>query len=122
MSGRAPKKKRQRGKRRNQHSDHAEAWKLAEAQYERQSAAAFAELGGDPLLDINQVARVMGLRPQTLHNWRHRRRGPRGFKLAAGQFGPVRYRLSDVQAWLADPVAAEREAWGDATSDAAAEA
>lgn len=51
----------------------------------------------DTLLTAVEVADVLGVSTQTLAYWRSRREGPRSFKM-----GPrsVRYRRSDLDAWL----------------------
>lgn len=46
----------------------------------------------------DSVARYIKRPEKTLTNWRHLGRGPRYLKLEGGQ---VRYRRSDVDAWLA---------------------
>jgi predicted DNA-binding transcriptional regulator AlpA len=44
-----------------------------------------------------QVARLIGFSTKTLRNWRYLGRGPRFVRLSRTQ---VRYRLSDVVAWM----------------------
>lgn len=54
----------------------------------------------DPLLDDKQVSELTGISVGTLRWWRHDgTHGPRWFKL-----GPraVRYRTSDVEAWISE--------------------
>jgi len=53
---------------------------------------------GDKLLSTRQLADELGLSMVCLQQWRHRGKGPKFL-----QFGPgsVKYRLSDVEAWLA---------------------
>jgi predicted DNA-binding transcriptional regulator AlpA len=55
-----------------------------------------------------EAAALLRIRPHTLANWTTRGRGPARVKLGAGPRAAVRYRLSDVEAWLADPAAAWR--------------
>lgn len=51
----------------------------------------------DPILTTAQVAEWVGIPVTTLRYWRWDHRGPKWFKLGAKT---VRYRESDVQAWL----------------------
>lgn len=61
----------------------------------------------EPLLTVEDVAEWLGKPVGTLYQWRATNRGPRGIKVG----GHVRYRRSDVEAWLEDHTAAEeREA------------
>jgi hypothetical protein len=57
---------------------------------------AITELGGK-LLDQTQAAELLCVEPRTLEGWRARRIGPR---FIAYSRRCVRYRLSDLQAWL----------------------
>ena len=50
----------------------------------------------DAMLTTPQAADVLGLRPQTLHDWRSRGRGPAYLRLGGRA---VRYRYSDLVAW-----------------------
>ncbi|MBX7159337.1 MAG: helix-turn-helix domain-containing protein [Acidimicrobiia bacterium] len=52
----------------------------------------------EPLLSVQDVADWLGKPVGTLYQWRHTNRGPRGIKVG----GHVRYRRSDVEAWLED--------------------
>jgi predicted DNA-binding transcriptional regulator AlpA len=56
--------------------------------------AAFAQQSA--LLDTNAVAAMLGLRPNTLVQWRMGGSGPRFVKLGRR----VRYRPADVSDWL----------------------
>jgi excisionase family DNA binding protein len=49
------------------------------------------------LLTLKEVADFVGVAPATLYQWRHRGEGPTGYKFGSGR---VRYRMSEVQAWL----------------------
>lgn len=54
------------------------------------------------LLTPAQLAEHLGVSVATIYQWRYRSEGPPGFKVG----GRVRYRRSDVDAWLdehADP-------------------
>jgi excisionase family DNA binding protein len=49
-----------------------------------------------PLASLDEVAGYLGKPKQTLRAWRHRGIGPKSFKVGT----TVRYRWSDVDAWL----------------------
>ena len=52
----------------------------------------------DRLLDVNEAAAMLGLRPATLYQWAYRRRVP-VVKLS-GKRGPLRFRLSDLARFI----------------------
>lgn len=52
------------------------------------------------LLNEAATARMLGLQPPTLRGWRFRQQGPTYCKIG----GAVRYRLEDVQAFIAQAV------------------
>jgi excisionase family DNA binding protein len=52
--------------------------------------------GSEGLLSPQQVAEFLGVSVTTIYQWRYRSEGPAGFKLG----GRVRYRRSDLEAWL----------------------
>ena len=54
----------------------------------------------DELLTNEQTASLLGLKPNCLDIWRFRGQGPRFIKLGTKKQSPVRYRRSDVEAWL----------------------
>ncbi len=54
----------------------------------------------DQLLTVKELARYLDVPVATLYAWRHRQQGPPGFK--AGRH--LRYRLSDVDRWIAERV------------------
>jgi excisionase family DNA binding protein len=56
-----------------------------------------------PLWTPKTLAAYLGLRVQTLYDWRHAGQGPAGFRLGKH----LRYHDEDVQAWLAEQRAAE---------------
>jgi predicted DNA-binding transcriptional regulator AlpA len=58
--------------------------------------AAHAVLVAAPLMDSEQLAPVLGTTPGQLAQWRFRGDGPPFIKLGRS----VRYRWSDVEAWL----------------------
>jgi predicted DNA-binding transcriptional regulator AlpA len=47
-----------------------------------------------------EVAEMLGIRPNTLENWRGKGKGPLFSKLGEEKQAPIRYRESDVNAWL----------------------
>ena len=51
----------------------------------------------EALLDTSAAAAFLGLRKATLETWRWRGQGPKFLKVG----GRVRYRLADVDEWLA---------------------
>jgi excisionase family DNA binding protein len=50
----------------------------------------------DQLWTIEDAARYLRVPPGTLYQWRHRRTGPRAFKVGRH----LRYDPADVRAWL----------------------
>ncbi len=57
----------------------------------------------EPLLTVEDLARMLGVPVPTIYGWRYHGEGPRGFKVGRH----VRYRLADVNKWLdqrADPI------------------
>lgn len=55
----------------------------------------------DPLLDDDATAEYLGgIATNTLSAWRKTGRGPKFLKLGAGRTAAVRYRRSDLDAWL----------------------
>lgn len=53
----------------------------------------------DELLTFREVAAILKLNPQTMIEWRRSDRGPKWVRI--GQ-KTVRYRRSDLEAWIAD--------------------
>ena len=51
----------------------------------------------DVLLTTEDVATLLNVKPRTLKQWRHERRGPRYVSLGRRI---VRYRRSDVDEWI----------------------
>jgi len=49
-----------------------------------------------PLLDQDQAAEVLSVRPRTMESWRCRGGGPPFVRIGRH----VRYRLSDLHAWI----------------------
>lgn len=58
--------------------------------------------GSDPLLSSGEVALMLGVSQATLSRWRFEGSGPRYLKLGSTPKAVVRYRRSDVLAYLAD--------------------
>ena len=52
--------------------------------------------GLEPVLTTSELAAHLGVPVQTIHDLRHARRGPRGFRVGR----EMRYRLSEVQHWV----------------------
>jgi predicted DNA-binding transcriptional regulator AlpA len=50
----------------------------------------------DQLLDTVEVARLLGVHPQTLAAWRSQSQGPRWIKVGR----KVKYQPSDIDAWI----------------------
>lgn len=53
-------------------------------------------VGLEDMLTTRQLADTLSVSPRTLDNWRSTSRGPTYFRIE----GTVRYRMSDVNAWL----------------------
>ena len=54
----------------------------------------------DELLDNEQTAALLGIKPNTLEIWRHKGKGPEFLKLGDTPQAPVRYRRSGIEEWL----------------------
>lgn len=54
----------------------------------------------DDLLDNEQTAALLGIKPNTLEIWRHKGKGPRFCKLGRAKQAPVRYQRAEVAGWL----------------------
>jgi excisionase family DNA binding protein len=52
----------------------------------------------ESLWDVEEVSEFLQIPVGTLYQWRHRRTGPRSFKVGRH----LRYDPADVRAWLAD--------------------
>jgi excisionase family DNA binding protein len=55
-------------------------------------------MGNTEFLSIQELADLFGIPIRTIYNWRNRGTGPRGYRIGRH----VRYRRSDVEAWLED--------------------
>jgi len=54
-------------------------------------------VGLEDMLTTRQLAEVLAVSSRTLDNWRSASRGPAYFRIE----GAIRYRMSDVEAWIA---------------------
>ena len=63
------------------------------------------------LMTIQELADFLEVPVTTIYAWRYHREGPRGFRVGRH----VRFRWHDVEAWLADRLAAEEQALVDVT-------
>jgi predicted DNA-binding transcriptional regulator AlpA len=66
------------------------------------------------LLDNEQTAALLGIRPNTLEIWRFRGKGPRFVKLGTGRQSAVRYERSEVMRWLREQSFASTSAYSAA--------
>lgn len=57
----------------------------------------------EPLLSPQELADYLEVPVKTIYSWRHRNKGPRGFRVGKH----LRFRCRDVEAWLADLIAEE---------------
>lgn len=60
----------------------------------------------DRFLPPEQAAAFLSLSPSTLASWRSLGAGPRFRKVGAGRSAAIRYALSDLRAFMADPAPA----------------
>lgn len=56
----------------------------------------------DPLLTRAQVAKRLGVSPETLRLWQRENRGPRVVRLGKLPHGRVRYREADVARYISE--------------------
>ncbi len=63
------------------------------------------ETGLGPVLTLSQLATQLGVTVQTLYDLRSQGRGPRGFRVGR----ELRFRVSEVDAWLAQLEADDAE-------------
>lgn len=66
------------------------------------------------LLDNEQTAALLGIRPNTLEIWRLKGKGPRFVKLGTAKQSPVRYQHSEVMRWLREQSFASTSAYSAA--------
>lgn len=60
------------------------------------------DLAGEAQLTAAEASPIVGVAPKTLANWRALGRGPAYTKLSEGRGGRVRYRVADLQRFLAE--------------------
>jgi predicted DNA-binding transcriptional regulator AlpA len=60
----------------------------------------------DDLMTTNEAAERLRLAPKTLRNWRNLGEGPKSIVLPNGS---VRYRVADVDAWIASGMEEESD-------------
>lgn len=65
----------------------------------------FSEGGLDPVVTLSHLAAQLGVSVQTLYDLRSQGRGPRGFRVGR----ELRFRVSEVDAWLAGMEADDAE-------------
>jgi len=58
----------------------------------------------EQLMSTVQVAELLQIPVGTLHNWRYRRQGPKGFRVGRH----IRFLKSDVESWLASQRESDR--------------
>ena len=66
------------------------------------------------LLDNEQTAAMLGIKPNTLEIWRFKGKGPPFVKLGAAKQSPVRYERSEVARWLREQSFASTSAYSPA--------
>lgn len=66
------------------------------------------------LLDNEQTAAMLGIKPNTLEIWRLKGKGPRFVKLGFTKQSPVRYEQSEVTRWLREQSFASTSAYSPA--------
>lgn len=71
------------------------------------------------LMTTKEVSERLNTAPNTLRWWRHKGLGPRSFTLGPGTRGKVMYREEDVEAYLAERLAAADAALAAKTGSAA---
>jgi predicted DNA-binding transcriptional regulator AlpA len=54
------------------------------------------------LLTPREVALLLKVNVETLEAWRAKKQGPKSIKLGDGMRSPVRYRRTDIEAYLAE--------------------
>jgi excisionase family DNA binding protein len=52
------------------------------------------------LISVEEVARILDVSTSTLYQWRVRRKGPPSYSIG----GSVKYRRSEVEAWIGNQV------------------
>jgi excisionase family DNA binding protein len=57
----------------------------------------------DRLLTVEDLAEYLDVPVATIYAWRHRRRGPPGFRIGKH----LRFRWSDIEQWISDRLTAD---------------
>ena len=70
----------------------------------------------DDLLDNEQTAALLGIKPNSLEKWRAKGQGPAFIKMADTPQAPVRYLRSAVMEWLGRRSFASTSAYSAAAS------
>jgi predicted DNA-binding transcriptional regulator AlpA len=65
----------------------------------------------DDLLTTAETAAILGIKLNTLEIWRGQGKGPTFVKMVEGPRGAVRYRRSDVMAWIENRIYASTSAY-----------
>lgn len=67
------------------------------------------------MVNLRQLATMLHLSPHTIRHWRkaNPRRGPRAVKLTASPKGRILFPIEEVDAWRTNPLAYEREHYGE---------
>ncbi len=55
----------------------------------------------EPLMSIEDLAEFLGIPTGTIHQWRHKGKGPKGFRV--GRW--VRFERSEVERWVREQAA-----------------
>ena len=66
------------------------------------------------LLDNEQTATLLGIKPNTLEIWRTKGRGPSFVKMGSTKQAPIRYQRSVVMHWLHEQSFASTSGYSDA--------
>ena len=66
------------------------------------------------LLDNEQTAALLGIKPNTLEIWRCTGRGPRFVKLGQSKQAPIRYQRTEVASWIEQQSFASTSAYSPA--------
>lgn len=66
------------------------------------------------LYTTEEAARVLGLNPKTLANWRARKKGPRFVRVSQSKQSMVLYRYDDLCEWVDSRPRVETTELGDA--------
>ena len=66
------------------------------------------------LLDNEQTAALLGIKPNTLEIWRTKGRGPKFVKFGQTKQSPIRYQRSVVLRWLHEQSFASTSSYSDA--------